>query len=225
MEGAMAEGTVLLDGAVDALPLRLLRDELSIDAEAGEVAGATALMPRLVGLVVGGFGAHALVVAGTAWPSLGPGPALQLGASLWLATTAGYFAAICAGLPSYWFYGIVARIEAPAWRLALELVRSQAVGSVVLVGILPFWLAACLGLHLLQVDVYRSPLMLLTYGLPLVTGLPGTLGLYRVFERMRVALGEQGKLPALVLVAWWVGLFLYTAPITVWALFDALAGR
>lgn len=207
------------------LPLLLLRDELGVDRTIGDVAGATRMLVPLTGLVVGGFAAHAVTLLATAWPSVGPEAAVRLGASWFVATTVGFFAAICAGLPSYWFYGIVAKIRAPAWRLAAELVRVQAVGAVVLVGVLPFWLTATLALHLVGVDVLRfGPWMALTYTLPFLAGSFGIAGLYRSFERMRTTLGETGRLPALLLTAWWVVLFVYTAPITIWSLFTALHG-
>jgi hypothetical protein len=208
----------------DALPLLLLRDELAIDASVGDPDGASRLLPPLVGLTAAGFVAHAVCVAGTALPTLGPGPALQLGAAWALASTGGFFAAICAGLPSYGFYGVVATTRAPAWRLAVELVRVQAVGAVVLAGVVPFWLALALGLHLVfGVEVYRvTPWMQLTYALPFLCAAPGVFGLYRAFRRMRVALGHEDRLPALALTAWWVLLFLYTAPAAIRALFHAL---
>jgi hypothetical protein len=218
--------SVALDAGVaepEVLPLRLLRDERSVDAAVGDVAGASAMIGQLSAIVVAGFAAHALTVAATAWPSLGPWAALRLGGAWWIASTVGFFAAICAGLPSYWFYGVVARIEAPAWRLAVELVRVQAVGAVVLVGVLPFWLVVALGMHLLGEDVYRNALWMgYTYSLPFQASLPGLLGLIRVFLRMRDAVGETGWLPPLGLAACWVVLFLYTAPMAIWSLFNAL---
>ncbi len=216
--------TLTLPTERDALPLLLLRDELAIDAAVGDPTGASRMLPPLVGLTAAGFAAHAVCVAGTAWPALGPAAAIELGGAWALASTGGFFAAICAGLPSCWFYGVVATTRAPAWRLAVELVRIQAVGAVVLAGVVPFWLALGLGLHLVAgVDVYHvAGWMPLTYALPFLCGLPGVLGLYRAFRRMRAALGHEGALPALVLTAWWVVLFLSTAPAAIRALFAVL---
>lgn len=211
----------------DPLALRLLRDEIGVDHELSVAGRASSLLLPLVVLTTCGFGAHAVTIAGMAWPSLGPTHALAHGGAWWAASTGGFFAAICAGLPSYWFHGVVAGIRAPAWRLAVELVRIQAVGSVVMAGILPFWLAGALGLHLVfGVDVYTSAgWMALTYALPFLCGTTGVFGLYRSFQRMRAARGQTGRLPALILMAWWVGLFAHTGPITIWALFHALTGN
>jgi hypothetical protein len=208
-----------------ALPLRLLNDETSIDREAADAAGAARIFVPLAGLVVLGFAMHAVAVIGVAWGSLGPLGALQHGIAWFGAATLGFFASISAGLPSYWFYGVVAKIRAPAWRLAVELVRVQAVGSVVLAGIVPFWLAWSLGLHLvLGIEVFDAPpWMAVTYALPFLCATPGLLGLYRVFCRMRDAVGESGWLPPVALTARWMVLFVYTTPVTLWALFHAFA--
>ncbi|MEQ1569619.1 MAG: hypothetical protein ABMA64_28550 [Myxococcota bacterium] len=210
--------------ADDALPLLLLRDELSVDRAAADATSAADLLLPLCALTTLGFGVHAACVAGTAWPVTGAGPALREGLAWWAACTGGFFAAICAGLPSYWFYGVVAKVRAPAWRLAVELVRVQAVGAVILAGVVPFWLAGALGLHLVfGVEVYDSPVwMALTRALPFLCATPGVLGAYRVFGRMRAAQGHADRLPAAALTAWWMVLFLFTAPVSIHALFVAL---
>ncbi|HMV68817.1 MAG TPA: hypothetical protein PKA64_18335, partial [Myxococcota bacterium] len=160
-------------------------------------------------------------VTAVAWPTLGAG-ALRVGGAWAAASTGGFFTAICAGLPSYWFYGVVADIRAPAWRLAVELVRVQAVGCVVLLGVLPFWLAGALCLQLAGADVYHLPAwMALTWALPFLAALPGMLGLRRTFQRMR---GEPGWFAPTLLTAWWVVLFQFTGPVTIWSLFHALCG-
>lgn len=211
---------------IEPLPLRLLRDEASVDRELAVASGASALLAPLAGVTVAGFGLHALCVASLALPDLGPIGALRHGGAWWAASTGGFFLAICAGLPSYWFHGVVAGIRAPAWRLAAELVRIQAVGAVVLAGMQPFWLAAALLLHIVfDIDVFSwTPFLALTYAMPFLCALPGVTGAYRSFARMRAERGQHGTFAPLILTGWWVGLFLHTAPVTIWALFHALAG-
>ena len=208
----------------DALPLQLLRDELAIDAAIGDVRGATRMLMWLVAVVSAGFAAHGAALAGMYWPMIGPADAGLYGGAWAVAATAGFFAAISAGLPSYWFYGVVARIRAPAWRLAVELVRVQAVGAVVLVGVLPFWLAAALGVRVLfGYDLMEyGPWVALTHMLPFLAALPGVFGLTRAFRRMRDALGEERSWAPAALTGWWVLMFNTTGPITIWAIFNAL---
>lgn len=214
-----------VDTPTDALPLALLRDEVGIDRQVADPAGVSRLLPPMVALVVLGFVSHGACIAGMYAASLGPEAAIWLGTRWALAATGGFFAAICAGLPSYWFYGVVAKIRAPSWRLAFELVRVQAVGSVMLAGILPFWLAVVLGLQAIAgVDLLENGAWLvITFTLPFLSSLPGMVGLKRGFTRMREHLGEGSSWAPLVLTAWWGLLFATTAPISVWALFMVLS--
>jgi hypothetical protein len=201
------------------MPLELLRDPEAIDAEAAEPETATRTLMRLVGLTLAGFAAHAFVI-GIMHAANGEPDAVQRGVAWFGATSVGFFAAICAGLPSYWFYGVVARIPAPAWRLAVELVRVQAVGAVLLAAVLPFWLA----IHLWLVIQTGGPIedglwTFFSYTLPFLAAMPGVAGLRAVFVRMRSAAGRDGALAPLLLTAWWVVLFLYTAVPTITRLF------
>jgi hypothetical protein len=211
------------DSSSDALPLLLLRDELAIDAQVGDVAGATRMLTHLSAIVAAGFAAHGVILAACAGPTLGAQGALQLGGAWAVASTVGFFASICACLPSCWFYGVVANVAAPSWRLAVELVRVQAIGAVTLVGLLPFWLAGSLALRVIGVDLFSDPTWrLLTHALPFLAAFPGVFGLYRVFVRMRIAAGERATFPAALLTVWWITLFQFTCPMTISTLYSAL---
>ena len=206
------------------LALTLLRDETAIDRMAGDVEGATALLPPLAGMIVAGFAAHAAALGLFLATGLPLADAAHHAAAWFAAATGGFFIAVGTGLPSYWFYGIVARVPAPAWRLAVELLRVQAVGAVVLGAVIPFWLAGTLALAVLGSDVTQyQPWVWFSHSLPFLSALPGVTGLYRVLRRMRVARGIEGRFAPLFLTAWWVVLFQYTAPITMFAIFRALA--
>jgi hypothetical protein len=201
----------------DPLPLRLLRNERSIDAQISTPDGAAQMLTRLSLMVVAGFAAHAVALAAMMAPSMGAA-ATSMGVAWGVASTVGFFAAILAGLPSYWFYGIIANVRAPAWRLAVELVRVQAVGAVVLSAALPFWLVTGLA-----IGADTPGWLGLSLALPFLCALPGTLGLYRSFARMREVNGATGRLAPMVLTAWWVVLFQCTAPATIYSLYTALS--
>jgi hypothetical protein len=201
----------------------LLADETQIDRMAADPTGATRALKPLAALIATGFAAHALAMGlflATRLPLL---EAAHHAAAWFIAVTAGFFIAIGAGLPSYWFYGVVARVPAPSWRLAVELLRVQAVGAVVLGAVLPFWLAATLGVTVLGADLANSTTWVgLSHTLPFVAALPGVCGLYRSFVRMRAANDIHGRTSPMFRTAWWVVLFKYTAPITIHALFRAM---
>ena len=206
-----------LPAAGDPLALRLLRDELSIDADVATPAAATRMLPRLVALVVGGFAAQA-ACTGLLWlafTAAGPADAATLTARAAWAMTVGFFVAISAGQPGYWFHAVVLRVNPPPWRIALELVRVQAVASVALFAVLPLWVAACLGLWLVGGDL-PDGWILAGNALPWLSGVPGMLGLRRAFSRMATVRGVRNPGGVgVVLTGWWAIAFSVTAPITV----------
>lgn len=208
----------------DPLPLQLLRDELAVDAAVATAAEARAMLAPLTGLVVGGFVAQATCTA-LLWAAFGDGTALAAGtlAARWaLATTGGFFLAIGAGLPGYWFHTVVMGLAPPAWRIAVELLRVQAVGSVVLAALLPLWVAACLGLWMLGGRLPEG-LILAGNALPLLCALPGLCGLSRSFTRMATAEGASHPVAAgRLLTLWWGIAFVCTAPVTVVRLLGVL---
>ncbi len=208
----------------DPLPLLLLRDELAVDAAVASPDEAARVLPQLIGLVVGGFVAQALCT-GILWSAFGGSPLLEGGhlAVRWaFALSGGYFLAICAGLPGYWFHTVVLGITPPAWRIALELVRVQAVGSVVLAAVLPLWVAACLGLWMLGGDL-PDGVVLAGNALPMLCALPGLTGLTRSFTRMGRVRGVRYPVGAgRFLTLWWAGAFVCTAPVTAYRLLALL---
>jgi hypothetical protein len=211
---------------VDALfALTLLRDEQAIDRRAATAAGALEVLRPLAALIVAGFAAHAVAMSLFMATSVPIPQAVHHGGSWFVAATVGFFLAVFAGLPSVWFYGIVARVPAPPWRLAVELLRVQAVGAVVLGALLPFWLAATLGLQLMGAELALSVVWVVaSHALPFAAAIPGLFGLRRVFARMRAARGEAGGFSPFVLAGWWLVLFNYTAPATIFYLFQTLMG-
>jgi len=217
----------------DPLPLRLLRDELGVDADVATPAGASAALPRLVLLTTAGFAAQGACTGLLlmAFGQAGPLSALLTAAQLSLAMTGGFFIAICAGLPGYWFHTVVMGISPPIWRIAIELVRVQSVGSVVLSAVLPLWVSGWLALWLVGGNLGADPIMA-GAALPLLCALPGMMGLYRVFCRMSVHESASGqletpppmraRLTGLALTSWWGIAFVCTAPVTFIRLFQLI---
>lgn len=202
------------------MPLQLLRDPEEIDRSVSDPEGASSMLTQLVLLTIAGFAGHALLVG--LLEGIDGGDGLRTGIAWFGALTGGFFAAICAGLPSFWFYGVVARIPAPAWRLAVELVRVQAVGSVMLAAVLPFWLVLHLAVVCASGEAPDSVLWTaLTWSMPLAAALPGVVGLHKGFVRMREAIGIEGRSAPLLLTLWWAAMFQVTALPTVYALFHA----
>ncbi len=208
----------------DPLPLRLIRDELGVDHDVATPDGVTRSLPPLVSLVIGGFVAQA-VCTGLLLTAFGVGDVyagLAVAGQWSVALSVGFFVAICAGLPGYWFHAVVLGVSPPAWRIAVELVRVQAIGSVVLAAVLPLWVAGCLLIWMMGGWLPEGRL-LAGNTLPLLCALPGMLGLSRSFTRMAVLRDvSRPQAVAMMLTAWWGVAFLCTAPITVVRLLGVL---
>lgn len=209
---------------------RLLRRPEEADAACSEARAATAMLPSLAWTAVAGIGVFALV-QGSLSQAFHPmdSPGLLRGASVLeavgleaLAYGFGLFGAQIAALPSYWFYALLAGVPMPGWRLAVEATRAQATAAVVLMGLLPVYLAVGLGLGLLLPGPDGAPWhWLVVQGgghlLPFVAGLAAPLSLIRGFRRVVSARSVDGKTRAmpLFLALWCAALFTAMAPLGV----------
>ena len=187
------------------MPLQLLHDEVAIDRSLASSRSVLKTLTPLSATVTAGFALHALSIAIVASATEGLAIGTQQGGAWFLASTIGFFAAIGASVPSVWFFGVVARIPTPSWRLAAELVRIQAVGAVTFASLLPVWLALTLGL--LTLGAPLQGWITVSLALPFACALPGVFGLYRVFRRM----SGGPRWNAALLTAWWVVLFTFAA--------------
>ena len=222
-----------------ALVDHLLRDPVALDRRFAEAAGVSVELPRLVGLTVAAFAAYAAaqgLIVTRAGAEVFPAAlwrmdAWRAGACLFLAYSGGMFGAQVAGLPSAWFYALLAGLRTPANRIVAEAMRAQATSAMVLLGLLPLYLAAGLGLSLATGEDVGSAFLRnaffvpVGYGLPFLAGLSGTFALYRAFQRM-VVTGARPESPRTAtpgrLVLAWSVLFTGMAPLGVWRILDTL---
>src|SRR5262245_17541821 len=150
------------------------------------------LFPRLLFIAEASYFAFALVLAlllklaPTAafprghWLTL-PGAAWYDGSALGLilAYTLGIVLAACVCLPSFYFYSLLAGVKMTAMQITSVVAKGTASNAVLLLGILPIYVAAVLGMI-----VFDAPLVHLHWGLwvglllPFVTGLWGLRSIY-----------------------------------------------
>lgn len=188
---------------------------------------AARMLPRFVGVSVLGIAAYAVVqgaVLSVAQSSAQPGGLLESGFGMralviFAAYAAGLFGAQVASLPSAYFYALQAGIRTHSWRIAVEAMRAQATAAVVLLGLLPVYLAAGLGVSLSGPDQDAELLIhgMVGYTLPFVGGLVGTFGLFRAFTQIAQAAradSVRSPWPAMAVLAW-AALFTAMAPLGV----------
>lgn len=202
---------------------------------------AAETLPRLVGVSFGALLAYALGHAAVIhfssvefMPSaLRDQGILRLAGTLFISYAGAFFAANCAALPSFYFFTLLAGMRAPPWRVALDAMRAQATEGVTLLGLLPIYVAAGLGLALIdpvgaqQAGPLEAMLVLLIgYPLPFIAGLAATAALLRSFRRLQATIPADlaaGTTPTLLALAW-AGLFTVLAPMGVIRIFLALGG-
>lgn len=213
-----------LPGAFELVLLRRWRlDELQLFPEAHAV-----LLPRLAALSAAALALHGLVVGllGARLPDTHEAFAAS---APWqwlpLAYPAALFGALCLCLPSFWFYTQLAGLDAELRLVALLGTRVQAVASVLLLGLLPFWAAVALA-KVLHLPAPASPLILaFGLGLPFVAGLAGLLDLRRTLrflvERLPVTHARRGLFLQRLVLAWGA-VYTAVAPVALWRLSEAI---
>ncbi|HEV3165864.1 MAG TPA: hypothetical protein VGZ22_17680 [Isosphaeraceae bacterium] len=207
-----------------------LHDLIRDDARQAE------LIPRFLAIAIVGFtifGVAATVVlnaAGT-WP---PGvPASRwsdaTAANLILAYVVGMIAATGVCLPSFYFYGLLAGLKISMLHVTTHAMKGMATSAVVLVGILPLYVAMALGMI-----VFQAPVSLLEttlyfgLGLPFVAGLWGVQSLYYGFLRLADTIPQECRFERSCflrrLIMAWSGCYTVVTPVMIYTLWKQLAG-
>ena len=147
------------------------------------------LIPRF--LAIGLIGFTAFGIAATVVFNASPARPRWVPAADWLTATAanlvvaydvGLVAATGVCLPSFSFYGLLAGLKISMLRVAAHAVKCLATTAVVLVGILPIYVALALGMIVFEAPVEWLRLTIgLGLALPFMAGLWGVRSLYYGF--------------------------------------------
>lgn len=218
----------------------LLGERDAADALCADRQSAAALLPQLVAIGAVGVAAWAVVHGGllvangaalAPWP-LADGPGWWAPIALFVSFEVAFLAAQLVGLPSFYFYGLLAGIHTHGWRIAVESLRARATSAVVLMGLLPVYFAVGLGATLLFDDpglgasAQAGFVMTLGFVLPFLAGLAAPASLYRAFRGLMPP-GPEGQsrrrpMPLLLVFAW-SGFFTALAPLGAWRLLTLLS--
>ena len=196
-EVAADETIVLVEDKPSALRLAelLLKDRLYVDELLRDEARQVDLIPRFLAIALASFSVYAwamVLVLFAASPDAIPsvladswsrGP--QSAVALWLAYALGLVAATGICLPSFYFYGLLAGVRISFLQVVSHCVKGQAATAIMLIGILPIYVAIALGML-----IFRAPVLVqevvLSVGLmlPFLAGLWGVYSLYSGFMRL-----------------------------------------
>lgn len=100
----------------------------------------------------------------------------------------GLIAASGVCLPSLYFYCLLASVRMTMVEVVLHAVKSKAVAAMVLVGLLPIYMALAMGAVIFQVnETTLSHVLIIGLCLPFIAGFWGTLSLYSGFSEWATA--------------------------------------
>jgi hypothetical protein len=171
----------------------LLKDSRHLDQLARDDERQPLLIPRFLAVGLSSFSLFALALVLTLsaapaealpWPLAEHWTTQRTASSLalWLAYALGFTMTTGVCLPSFYFYGLLAGVRVSWLQVTAQVMKGQASTAVMLMGILPMYLALALGAvifgappHLLRAVFYVG------LGLPFVAGLWGVRAIHRGF--------------------------------------------
>ena len=219
----------------------LLKDPERLDALGRQEPRQAELMPRFLAIALASFTLFAVSLLmilhfapAAAYPHQAlPVPPARLsdgsGLAVVLAYDLGLVAATCLCLPSFYFFSLLAGMRLSFAQILGQVMRSKATGAVVLVGILPIYVAVVLGMVVFRADVeVLEACLTLGLLLPFVAGLAGLRALYRAVSGMADTLPEERRCRRACflrrLTLSWAACYTAVSPVLIYRLWESLAG-
>jgi hypothetical protein len=220
----------------------LLKDPGRVDALNREEPRQAELLPRFLGIALAGYTLYGLsmVLILNAAPEaarprhLLPVPPARLADGSALGLVLGYTLGMVATngvcLPSFYFFGLLAGVRLSMAQVTAQVLRCQATSAIVLVGVLPIYVAVVLGLV-----VFKAPPESLEWclyaglGLPFAAGLEGIRSLYRAVLGMGETLPPERRARRQTflrrLTLSWSACYTAVCPVMIYRLWEFFAGR
>jgi hypothetical protein len=193
------------DRSVLGLAEWLLKNPAHLDALARDRARQADLIPRflMLGLVSFGVFGLALVLlfltapAGTLPAFLAPrwrANPVSSSLALWLAYTLAFVLATGICLPSFYFYGLLSGVKITWLQVTAHIVKGKASTAMLLLGLLPIYMAIVLGLSVFGADPrWLRSAFVLGLVLPFLAGLWGVRAIYLGFLSLADTLPAQRR--------------------------------
>lgn len=208
----------------------MLSDRERFRAALGDPDAQERVLPRLLGIATSSLFLYGLVMwvvvaaTGTPLPFMTGLAGVRPGTlSFALAYSLGIVGAVGICLPSFYFFALQCGFKPTLRNIVVAVAGGQALTSVFLIGILPVFAAAILGVERLGCDAGAlaawTKLGLL---LPLVAGLVGAAELHEWFTGLAATLPDDARARREGVVAflglWSTGLYVVVAPVLVYQL-------
>lgn len=214
----------------------MLKRPAVVDARLRQQAQLPRLVPQMLAIALAGYTVFCLAAALTltlapVWP-----PGVPRGDSLlrtWLALLAAYdigiLAAIGICLPSFYFYALLAGVRITMLETVAHALKGHAVAAVVLVGLVPVYLAITLGLQVFHApEMWFQAFDYLLLTLPFQTGVAGAWSLYRGFiplcDTMAEHFAQRRHCFLRRLLLSWTACSTVITPLVIYTIWLALAG-
>jgi hypothetical protein len=193
------------DRSVLGLAEWLLKDPAHLDSLARDQARQADLIPRFLTLGLASFGLFGLALvllfltapAGALPGFLAPrwlANQVSSSVALWLAYTFGFVLATGICLPSFYFYGLLAGVKVTWLQVTTHIMKGKASTAMLLLGLLPIYVAIVLGLSVFGADPsWLRAAFLLGLGLPFVAGLWGVRAIFLGFLSLADTLPAQRR--------------------------------
>lgn len=180
----------------------LLKDRIQVDDLLRDDSRQADLIPRFLVISLTSFSSYAwaMVLLLHAAPvdsipsvlAEGWSFTLRPSVGLWLAYALGLVAATGICLPSFYFYGLLAGIKISFLQVVTHCLKGQASTAIMLIGILPIYVALALGMLIFAAPAKVQQIVLsIGLVLPFLAGLWGVYSLYTGFMRLADTLPGQ----------------------------------
>src|SRR5262249_52952889 len=218
----------------------LLKNPARADTLNREERGQAVLIPRFLSIALASYVLFsvAMIVILSATPAeaqphrLVPIPGVhwsdRSALGLLVAYNFGLVAATCICLPSFYFFALLAGVRMSMLQIVGQVVRCKASSAIVLVGILPIYVAIVLGMVVFHAAPNVLELVLyLGLALPFIAGLEGVRSIYRGVMGMAETLPPERRcrrecfLRRLTLS--WAAVYTAVSPVLIYRLWEFLA--
>jgi hypothetical protein len=183
----------------------LLKESARVDRMTHDEAVGPRLIPSFLAIALSSFSLFALALAvllftapdvalpvflTAQWTSHPFGAAI----ALWLAYTVGLIAATGVCLPSFYFYALLSGVRVTWPQVTTIIMKGKASTAVLLMGVLPIYVAVVLGLTIFGADMERLRFALYVgVGLPFLAGLWGVRQIYGGFQSLAETLPTERR--------------------------------
>jgi hypothetical protein len=214
----------------------MLKDRRRLDLFIRDETHAPELIPRLLavsllGFTIFGIAATLIINLGGAQPAWVPRVQWSNGtwASLTLAYVLGLVAAVGVCLPSFYFYGLLAGVKLTMLQAAAHAVKCLAITAVVLVGVLPIYVAGSLGMIVFSAPIeWTRSTIALGLALPFISGLAGVRSLFIGFAELTFSVPSCQQVSRTLflrrLTLAWSVCYTTVTPVMIYWLWTRLAG-